>query len=131
VRNFLEKHSSLYRWAGREKADAADGWQETADTIRDILAERTVEHAQAVERLSANHSVEITAHDAANSRLRRINRDLVAKVRELGAPAAEYPAERCPGCGSMAAFPEDGRHITGLVRYVDRTVKLYCDGTEA
>lgn len=126
MRNFFEKHSSLYRWAGREKADAAAGWQDASEILRDTLAEADIERGV----MLSTHADSIAAHDAANHRLRRVNRDLVAKVRELGAPAAEFPAERCPGCGSMAAFPEDGRHITGLVRYVDRTVKLYCDGAE-
>jgi hypothetical protein len=137
VRNFLQKHSSIYRWAQRPAAEAAEGWQQEAEALADASRNLSVEiqrvqwvNDRERDELAATHDSEIAQHDKANARLRRVNRFLVTKLREQGVAASEVPHERCPGCGSMAAIPENNKHPMGIVRYPDGPKRLFCDGSE-
>jgi hypothetical protein len=137
LRNFLEKHSSVYKWAARPAADAAEAWHEeanafaeTAHNLSEDLYHARLAAVEEREQLLTVHGEDISQHDKANARLRRVNRFLVTKLREQGVAAAEVPAEKCPGCGSMAAIPENGKHPMGIVRYPDGPKRLFCDGSE-
>lgn len=141
MRNFLERHSSLYRWAGAQKAEAAEGWEIISRQYEHDLSETVVAHRRekdelrriqvdATRRLIEQHEADIAAHDSANHRLRQTNRDLVAALKDRGFQVEEYPATKCPSCDGFAAVAEDGRHRIGTVRYPDHTAPLYCDGSE-
>ena len=141
MRGLLARHSSLYKWAVGPIEQEAQTWKHIAhdystDLEEERIAradERTKLQADAVAerlRLRAAHHAEIARHDVANHRLRQTNRDLVGALRQRGIAAEEHPASKCLSCGSLAAVPEDGRHQMGVVRYPDRTVRLYCDGSE-
>lgn len=142
MRRFLENHSSLYRWAVAPSLVDALRWKEMSRAIDSDLRKARAEHfdelvtlrdthAAAIESIASEHAALIAQHDAANHRLRSTNRDLVGALRQRGIPAEEHPASKCQSCGSLAAVPEDGRHQMGVVRYADRTAKLYCDGAES
>jgi len=141
MRRFLENHSSLYRWAVAPAVEDSRRWRATAVETAAAFADARIRHAREIDferqlhastraHLEAQHAETVAKHDAANHRLRQTNRDLVGALRQRGIAAEEHPASKCLSCGSLAAVPEDGRHQMGVVRYPDRTVRLYCDGSE-
>lgn len=132
MRDFLRRHSSVYQWAVRPSELTILHLNLENESLAREMEQLRADHERRVERLTSGYEDRVAMAAAANLRLRRINRDLVGKVREMGAPAAEYPARKCPACGSMAAVPEEGgKHSIGIVRYSGGTATLYCDGSES
>lgn len=135
MRRFLRRHSGLYRWATRELEFDLTLAARRAEVLEEhrLREKRDMEiKAQDdLDRLDANHRQRIAELSQANEDLRLANRELVAHLRERGEVAAEFPATRCPHCGSFAAMPEDGKHAMGVIRRDGQTFRLFCDGTES
>ena len=141
MRGFLRRHSAVYQKIVRPFEREAAMWEDYCLALREMHKKTLDRHSKtlgemgeiydsSVASINQDHAAEMATARAANHRIRTTNRDLVSKIRELGVPAAEWPASRCPHCLSLASVPEQGVHQIGIVRHNGETKKLFCDGRE-
>jgi hypothetical protein len=130
MRSFLRQHSSLYQWAVGPDERAGRALLHDLKVAHENAERAARDHHLAFAAATERHNEEVSHLKEAHRRVLRVNRDLVSALRTKGVTAEEYPAQKCPHCGSLAAMPEEGHHQIGITDKGGLRYRAFCDGEE-